>query len=66
MTGIMQLKPAQFPYTSDYYAQYTKAFFDVSKPSGSLWMCHRALYPQLESFTGSFKTDAVKIFSWNR
>ena len=31
LAGIVQWRPAQFPYTMDYYDQYTKAFFDVSK-----------------------------------
>ena len=59
--GIVQWKPAEFPYTTDYYARYTQEFFDVSKPSGSFWRSHQALCPQLAKFTTSFKADAVKI-----
>ena len=59
MAGIIQWKPAQFPYTADYYARYTSEFFDVSKPSGFFWRSHQALCPQLDKFTASFKTDTV-------
>ena len=59
--GIVQWKPAEFPYTTDYYARYTQEFFDVSKPSGSFWRSHQALCPQLAKFTTSFKADAVNI-----
>jgi len=59
LAGIIQWKPAQFPYTADYYARYTSEFFDVSKPSGSFWRSHQALCPQLDKFTASFKTGTV-------
>ena len=59
--GILQWKPAQFPYTSDYYSRYTQEFFDVSKPSGSFWKQHQSKCPQLQKFTASFKRDTVNI-----
>ena len=54
MAGILQWKPAQFPYTSDYYSRYPQEFFDVSKPSGSFWTQHQKKCPQLKFFYSIF------------
>ena len=58
--GVVDWKPNQFPYSEDYYAEYTKGFFDVSKPSGTIWKLNQQACPRLQQFIKSFKTETTK------
>ena len=57
--GIVDWRPNKFPYTQDYYAEYTKDFFDVSKPSGSVWKANQQACPKLQQFIESFKKETM-------
>ena len=58
--GVVDWKPNQFPYTMDYYAEYTESFFDRSKPSGTIWKFNQQVCPQLHQFIESFKKETTK------
>ena len=57
--GIVDWKPNQFPYCMDYYAEYTKGFFDVTKPSGTVWKTNQQACPRLQKFIESFKKETT-------
>lgn len=57
--GILDWKPKQFPFNSDYYAEYNKNFFDASKPSGCIWKSNQQACPRLPEFIASFKKDTI-------
>jgi hypothetical protein len=58
--GIIAWKPKQFPYSSDFYAEYNQSFFDVSKTSGFIWKSNQHTCPRLPQFIASFKKDTVE------
>ena len=58
--GVVDWKPNQFPYSEDYYAEHTKGFFDVSKPSGTIWKLNQQACPRLQHFIESFKKETTK------
>ena len=53
--GIIQWKPKQFPYAADYYANHVQDYFDVSKPSGTVWKRNNTACPGLKDFITSLK-----------
>ena len=57
--GVVDWKPNQFPYSRDFYAEYNKGFFDISKPSGTVWKENQTACPRLPTFIESFKKDTV-------
>jgi hypothetical protein len=57
--GIVNWKPNQFPYSMDYYAEYTNSFFEVTKPSGTVWKSNQKACPRLQQFIESFKKETT-------
>jgi len=60
--GIISWIPEKIPHSADYYNQYVRDFFDVHRPSGTVWRANFDQCPDLQQLITGFKRDTLKCF----